>query len=109
MANKSIGILLGDDGDLNIQVERDFEGKIIKGLRVGDVTGQNQKTILISEPGDIKENPVQGVGVASYLDDDDVSDLFRSIRINLRNDGQNVRRCGFNENGKIIIVGGYDS
>lgn len=108
MANKSTGILLGDDGDLLVQVVRDATGKITDGIVIGDVTGQNQNTILLAEKGDIKNAPLLGVGIASYIDDESPSELLREVRINLCADGQTVRKCGFNELGKLIIVGGYE-
>ena len=108
MANKSTGILLGDDGDLLVQVVRDASGKITSGLVIGDVTGQNQNTILIAEKGEIKNAPMLGVGIASYLDDESPSELLREVRINLRADGQKISKCGFNEEGKLVIVGGYE-
>ena len=47
-------------------------------------------------------------GIASYLDDESPSELLREVRINLRMDGQKVRSCGFDDNGKLIIQGGYE-
>lgn len=108
MANKSKGILIGDDGDLLIEVTRDDQGKITDGLVIGDVTSQNQNTILLAEKGEIKNSPLLGVGIASYLDDESPSELLREVRINLRMDGQKVRSCGFDNNGKLIIQGGYE-
>lgn len=108
MANKSKGILLNDSGDLRIEVVRDDKGMIISGLVVGDVTEQNQRIILFAEKGEIKSAPLMGVGLASYLDDENPSELLREIRINLREDGQKVRQCGFVD-GKLKIVGGYES
>lgn len=108
MANKSRGILVGDSGDLLIEVTRDSQGKITQGLVIGDVTGQNQDTILLAEKGEIKNSPLLGVGIASYLDDETPSELLREVRINLRMDGQKIRSCGFDNNGKLIIQGGYE-
>ena len=109
MANKSTGILLGDDGDLMIKVERDQAGLIVSGLVVGDVTEQNQRHIIFAEKGEIKRAPALGVGIASYLDDEDPYELLREIRINLRDDGQKIHSCGFDENGKLKIIGGYEN
>ncbi|MDH6309410.1 hypothetical protein M2451_002704 [Dysgonomonas sp. PFB1-18] len=108
MANKNKGILIGDDGNLLIEVTRDAQGKITDGLVIGDVTSQNQNTILLAEKGEIKNSPLLGVGIASYLDDESPSELLREVRINLRMDGQKVRSCGFDNNGKLIIQGGYE-
>ncbi|SBV95278.1 hypothetical protein KL86DYS2_10880 [uncultured Dysgonomonas sp.] len=106
MANKSRGILLDESGDLQIKVVRDKNGLIVSGLVIGDVTEQNQRTILLAEKGEIKGAPLLGVGLGSYLDDETPSELLREIRINLREDGQKVERFEF-ENGKLKIVGGY--
>jgi hypothetical protein len=108
MANKSRGILLDEKYDFLIEVERDDKGQIIQGLILGDVTKQNQNTILLAEKGEIKNSPLLGVGIASYLDDESPSELLREVRINLRMDGQKVRSCGFDNNGKLIIQGGYE-
>ncbi len=108
MANKSIGILLDDNGDLLVQVIRDNSGLITSGLVVGDVTKQNQRSILLAEKGEIKRAPLLGVGIASYIDDENPSELLREIRINLRDDGQTIRSCGFKD-GKLVIDGGYEN
>ncbi len=103
------GILLDETGDLLIEVKRDKNGLITSGTVVGDVTKQNQRTILLAEKGEIKEVPLIGVGIASYLDDDNPSELLREVRTNLREDGQKVRSCGFDTDGNLIIEGGYES
>ena len=105
---KEKGILLDDNFELVISPVRDSNGLIISGLVVGDVTKQNQRTILLAEKGEIKQAPTLGVGIASFLDDDNPSDLLREIRSNLREDGQTVRACGFSS-GKLIIDAGYES
>lgn len=109
MANKSMGILLNDTGDLLIRVVKNSSGLITQGLVVGNVTKQNQRTILSAEKGEIKSNPTLGVGIRSYLDDEDFSRLLRETRIKLREDGQKVKSCGFDKQGNIIIQGGYEN
>ena len=106
---KDKGILLTDSGDLSMNVVRDSNGLIVSGFSIGDVTRQNQRTILLAEPGEIKEVPTLGVGLASFLDDDNPSDLLRAIRENLREDGQKVNSCGFNTDGKLVIDAEYES
>jgi len=105
---KEKGILLDDNLELVISPVRDSNGLITSGLVVGDVTKQNQRTILLSEKSEIKEAPTLGVGIASFLDDDNPSELLREIRYNLREDGQTVRACGFSD-GKLIIDAVYES
>jgi hypothetical protein len=106
---KETGILLTDENDLKIVVVRDAKGLILSGMVIGDVTLQNQKLIIYSEKGEIKTDPYLGVGLVSFLDDDDPSELLREVRTNLRADGQTVQRCGFNSEGKLVVVGGYGS
>jgi hypothetical protein len=109
MARKDTGILLDNTGDLLIRVIRDSNGLILAGLVLGDVTRQNQRTILLAEKGEIKSAPGLGVGSHSYLDDEDPFEYLREVRLNLREDGQKVQSCGFDEKGNLIIQGGYES
>ena len=107
--SKSKGILLDDNFELAVSVVRDSSGLITSGFVIGDVTRQNQRTLLLAEKGEIKESPTLGVGIASFLDDDNPSDLLREVRENLREDGQKVNSCGFNSIGKLVIDASYES
>ncbi|MBP1637448.1 MAG: uncharacterized protein H6Q18_237 [Bacteroidetes bacterium] len=106
---KDKGILLTENMELDIKVVRDAEWKIVSGFQIGDVTRQNQQTIILAQKGEIKEAPTLGVGLASFVDDDDPSDLLREIRVNLREDGQVVNLCGFNSSGKLVVDANYES
>ncbi|MDD3079087.1 MAG: hypothetical protein PHH37_08285 [Paludibacter sp.] len=106
---KDKGILLTENNDLDIKVVRDADGKIVSGLQIGDVTRQNQRTIILAQKGEIKEAPTMGVGLASFIDNDDPSDLLREIRANLREDGQVISSCGFNDDGNLLIDAEYES
>jgi len=106
MKNKDI--LLDDSFKPAITVVFD-SGLVISDFMIGDVTRQNQQVILLAEKGEIKESPKLGVGIASFLDDDNPSDLLREIRENLCEDGQVVRNCSFDINGKLIIDASYES
>jgi hypothetical protein len=101
------GVLFDDTGDLQIKARRNAQGKIVSGLVIGDVTAQNQRTILLAEKGEIKEAPLLGVGTQSFIDDDEPADFFREVRTNLRMDGQTVKEVGFNETGKLVITAFY--
>ena len=106
---KGKGILLDDSSEFSMNIVRDSNGLIVSGFSIGDVTKQNQRTILLAEPGEIKEVPTMGVGISSFLDDDNPSDLLRAIRENLREDGQTVNSCRFNSTGKLVIDAEYES
>lgn len=92
------GILLDDTNNLLIQN---------KTLTIGETLFQNQKLIIGSHKGEIKENPLLGVGITNFIDDEEPSELLREVRINLRMDGQKVKKSLF-ENGKLIIESKYD-
>lgn len=100
------GILLGDDGDLLVNVRRDSEGKITQGLVIGDVTGQNQRSILLAQKGEIKEYPLTGVGIATFLDDEDIDGLTANARSEFVKDGQKVKKIVYDD-GKLIIDAEY--
>ena len=103
------GILLDETGDLRIEVKRDSREMITGGIVTGEITPQNQRIILLAEKGEIKEAPLLGVGTASFLDDDDPSGYLREVRTSLRMDGQTVKSCGFDNNGKLVIIGSYEN
>lgn len=78
---KGTGIQLTDDYDLNIS-----DGA----LQVGDVQAQNMALILITNPGEFKENPEVGVGIESWVNDDNPSDLKLEIKKQLKADDYTV-------------------
>ena len=55
------------DFDLNIEVRRNSESKIISGLLLGPTLEQNITCLLIAESGDYKGNPDLGDFVLLYL------------------------------------------
>jgi len=78
--NKGIGIQLIGSGDLNMSVLRDENEMIISGITVGDTLYQNQYIILKAQKGDLKENPVLGVGLDDMTNDDDILSWKKAIR-----------------------------
>ncbi len=64
---KHKGILLTDDFDLAIQPVRDAQGKIVSGLVVGDTIDQNAIMILKLHQGNLKADPLIGVGLTKYM------------------------------------------
>lgn len=87
---KSTGILLDDTMDLIISPKREL-GLITSGFVIGDVTRQNQKLIINSAKGEIKEDPLVGVGIGNFLETNDNGGLAREIRSQLWQDGQQVK------------------
>lgn len=100
------GMLL-DDNDLKISVKRDSAGLIMQGIVLGDTTFQNQELIVLAEKGEFKESPAKGVGVNSFLDDENPDNLLRAIRTELSKEGMEVRFLGFDRDGKLVIDAKY--
>jgi hypothetical protein len=78
---KNIGILLDQNFGLVINN---------RSMVVGDVTYQNQMILLTANKGEIKEDPLAGVGVSNYLESSDSAGLAREIRSQFTRDGQKV-------------------
>lgn len=89
------------DYDLDIEVHKDAEGKI-EGLKAGDILAQNQALILIMHPGELKENPVVGAGIADMLLDNDTPAWSDRIRRQLEFDGQRVDKVSVTQTGITI-------
>lgn len=105
---KGRGIMLTDMYvDLLIDVKRDALGLITSGLVIGDTLFQNQSLIITSCKGEVPGAETLGVGAVDYLDDDDTSSFLREVRVNLRQDGQTVKSCGFGSDGKLQIAATY--
>ena len=99
------GILFDDD----IQIQKRIlpDGRIT-GFVVGEVTYQNQCTILLANPGEFKYRPKTGVGIESFLDEESPENMLREIRTQLAAEGMKVQKIGFGENGNLEIEAEYN-
>lgn len=61
------GIQLTQDFDLAIRPVRDVDGKIVKGMMIGDTNDQDAVMVLKLHQGDLKEDPLLGVGLTKYM------------------------------------------
>jgi hypothetical protein len=61
------GILLTDGYELDIEVLRDDIGKIVQGLKIGNIDAQRVRMIVEAQKGEFKEYPTLGFGVQTYL------------------------------------------
>ncbi len=61
------GILLTEDFDLAIRPIKDEQGKIVSGLVVGNTTVQNGIMTLKLHQGNLKADPLIGVGLTKYM------------------------------------------
>jgi hypothetical protein len=89
---KSLGILLDDNMELVINPVRDSLGLITSGLLISDITFQNQKILINATKGEIKEDPLAGVGASNYVESNDGVGLSREIRSQFVRDGQKVSK-----------------
>ena len=93
-------ILLTDSGDI------DLTGGDLSAAYTERATGQHKRDILLAAPGDFHQAPTLGVDAAGYVQDD--AGLFqRDERRNMEVDGITVTRVAFDNNGNLVIDGGY--
>lgn len=74
---------------------------------LGDATFQHQQDLMTATEGEYKFDPLTGVGLAEFLDDEDPSEMMRKIRMQFAKDGMNVKTAKINKAGKIEIDAPY--
>ncbi len=104
---KDKGILIDDDFDLKLNVVKNSAGKITSGLLIGNTLYQNQALILIIQPGELKLNPIVGVGIENIVADNDILAWRKNIRQQLELDGQIVKDVSFDKNYQLSIDATY--
>ena len=72
-----------------------------------DATFQHQKDLLAASEGEYKFDPLVGVGLFEFLDDEDPSQMLRKVRMQFGKDGMNVRIARINNKGKMEIDAKY--
>lgn len=76
-------------------------------LQTGFADEQNQRVLLVSEKGAFKQFPGVGVGLFSFLENDDPAALFSEIRRQFTADGMAINRMTYLGAGKINIDASY--
>ena len=94
------GIVL--DNDLDLKVENGT-------LAFGEVTYQNQKILILADKGELKANPMRGVGVRRYLEDTTPDALAREIRLEFGADGMKVNAININADLEIQVDAKYNN
>ena len=92
-------IILGDDLDLVFR-----NGDLI----VGESTEQHQKLLLVVEKGHIKQFPFVGVGIGSYINDDNLGGLYQEIEQQFSLDGAKITKREIYEDGEINLEATYE-
>ena len=103
--SKSIGILLGSDGDLMIKPIR-VNGLIVSGLTIGNSLAQNQYCILMAQKAELKGNPTLGVGIEDMDGDENPDEWTRTIRKEYSKDGLIISQIGL-VGGEMNIIADY--
>ncbi len=98
------GILFTNDLELDISAVRDAGGLIVSALQIGSVTLQNQKLIIYTSKGEIKEDPLMGVGLNAFIDSEDNNALVREIRSQMYRDGQTMPNISIKDKTIEIIT-----
>ena len=94
---KIFDILLDDDCDLLIK-DND--------LVVGESTQQHIKLLMATSKGEWKADPLAGVGLENFINDDDQVTMIREIEYQLEHDKANAR-VTVNSNGNLNVVASY--
>ena len=91
LLNPETGDLLIKDGDFVI----------------GTSDMQNKARLLQLPKGAIKQFPTSTVGLANYIESEDVQGMVREIKQCFTADGMKVNYVGFDKQGKLIIDANY--
>lgn len=86
--NERKGILLTDEFDLAVQPVRNASGKIVRGVLVGNTIDQDAVMVLKLHQGNLKEDPLLGVGLTKYIRGKlDISQIESRIRVHFTRAG----------------------
>jgi hypothetical protein len=89
---------------LGIVLDNDLDLKVTNGsLAFGEVTYQNQKILILADKGELKANPMRGVGVRRYLENETPDALAREIRLEFSADGMKVNTININADLEIQV------
>lgn len=94
--------MIGEAGDLKVQVVRDAEGLIVQGLVVGENDGDCVRLIVESNKGEFKEFPVVGVGELYLKSVGRVSEMRADIMTQLELDGYKAD-VQVTDGGRLVI------
>lgn len=75
---------------------------------IGESTAQHQKLLILSDKGELKANPKQGVGARKYLETHKPDDFAREIRQEFSIDGMSVDAISIGKNLEMNITAQYN-
>lgn len=87
----------------------DFDLKIENGdFVVGESTQQHQQLLLLLEKGELRQYPKTGVGLKTFLNDDNIGDLNQEIQKQFEADGMTISKLKIFSDGKAEIAAVYN-
>lgn len=92
---------------INFLGDMDEEWDVNGDLVLGESTKQHQALLLITDTGEWKDNPVVGIGIDNY-EDDDIADLNGDINRGFTQDGMTVTYIGPGADGKLSVAANYN-
>lgn len=90
--------LLDDDFDLRIE-----NGDFV----VGESTAQHQKLLLMYNKGELRQYPRTGVGVISFINDDNLGDLYQEVIKHFKADDMDVQKLEIFPDGRMNVEAKY--
>ncbi len=88
------------DGDLDLSMGD---------LQITESSEQHKRDLLYSDKGHIRDKAEAGVGIISYILDNEPEDLLRAVRKEFSSDGMKVKSVGINTNsGDMEVVARYE-
>ena len=82
---------------------------VVKGdFVLAESTGQHQRLLLQTIPGEYKSSPLTGVGLPYYLLDERPGNMLSVIRKKFTADGMIVASVSITEDGKLTIDAKYN-
>lgn len=94
--------MLGENGDLKVEVTRDASGLIIQGVVVDESDFDHISVIVESSKGDFKDCPVLGVGKQYLKTVGRVAEMRADVQTQLELDGYKAD-VQVSDTGKLVI------
>lgn len=98
---------IGEVLDIKINIRRNAEGKIVRGMVVGNTLEQNKALILMAHQGEFKFDPDLGVGIEDLLLSENYLEFRHKIREHYAKDGLKVKTLDLYPNKTIRIDANY--
>lgn len=93
MERKRFGIQLDEIAN-DIKIENGH-------IAIGETLPQNEFLLLVMNKGELKEDPLVGVGISDMINDNDILGWKRKIRDGLKVDGMKVEQISISSDGRI--------